>query len=261
MQQCSVCGSDKHHNEFVALKHRNKKRDSHLRCRSCAVCTKCKQDLPVHKFEGTSKFCRKCIASDIHWKCSTCESDIELKDANFDSINLKNAKSSRNDPLVCLKCREQKGVTPKDTRLYPCPVCGDRGHLKFDAQTLAKHRAGNRQKQLLQCTDCLQTHERSSVWICVWVWRNTVLNPTEWGIEVYRIRYWSLQNKELKLVGATYLLSTLWLLVSLFYCILLSLFTRECTEWSIEVYRMWYWSWSKPSKIDPKIDPKSIRNL
>jgi hypothetical protein len=72
--------------------------------------------------------------------------------------------ASRKDPLVCLECHETKGVTPKDTRLYNCPVCGDRGHLKSDAEALEKYRkAPEGQKQSLPCKDCLKTHERFAI--------------------------------------------------------------------------------------------------
>jgi hypothetical protein len=78
--------------------------------------------------------------------CSTCDGKLEA--TKFDKENLKKHQDeSRKDPLVCLECRETKGVTPKDTRLYNCPVCGDRGHLKFDAEAFGKVSKGARRPE------------------------------------------------------------------------------------------------------------------
>jgi hypothetical protein len=156
---CDVCGEMKHHGKLASCG-RNKTRDSHIRCESCAVCPGCTRELTADKFHGDSKLCRKCIADDVRWKCRTCNGEFEA--TKFDADNLRHhQESSRQDSLVCLECRETKGATPKDARLYHCPVCGDRGHLKFDAETLAKYRkASEGEKQSLPCKDCLKTHER-----------------------------------------------------------------------------------------------------
>ena len=116
-------------------------------CHTCSVCRK-KKD--IHSFDGAARDCGVCTNTTLQRsKCVAC-GKVKGVEA-FSKYMLSNAhKHGR--LCVCQMCTDL-GMTPKDIESYHCAECGDRGHTKFDAVELFKHKRANRHPVIV-CCDC-----------------------------------------------------------------------------------------------------------
>ena len=122
-----------------------------MRCHGCHTCKACNTEKGIKAFEGPASVCQACNKLSQSFTCDACKEKTIA--TAFDKLLLGNAQKYARC-LVCLSCAE-KGVSPKDTKMYPCAGCGNRGHLKFSKFTLCKYKKGEH-RNTFACLECIQ---------------------------------------------------------------------------------------------------------
>ena len=159
MARRHVCNIVKHRKKFPEGILKNRKRNSHLRCKDCSRCPGCNKETNAKWFNGLSKTCISCCSL---WTCKPCGQNF-LAD-KFDAANLRNHQH-RMDFLICKTCRID-GYNPNDTTDYPCEWCGAKGCEQFETAELEEYKKANGTKKLkLVCKTCIRSkaYERGNI--------------------------------------------------------------------------------------------------